>query len=83
MVQLNNLIGPMVQNLASTDAALDRILKLSALPRNDPDRRLEQMHLQLESIANEQRRMLNVFSGTYASFTSNELLGASTRWRRR
>lgn len=68
MQRINDLITPMVENLAATDAALDRLAKSN-------DARLAQIRAQLEAVAGEQRKMLNVFSGTYASFSSNELAG--------
>ncbi|HLI97343.1 MAG TPA: hypothetical protein VKT72_14840 [Candidatus Baltobacteraceae bacterium] len=74
MVQMNNLIGPMAQNLIATNDALNA-LDQAAKSGTADDARLQQMRVQLQEIADRQNAMLNVFSGMYGSYTSNELLG--------
>jgi hypothetical protein len=74
MVQLNNLIGPMAQNLIDTNSALNKLPAIPAAPRTGEERRLVELRSQLRQIADEQNKMLNIFSGTYGSFSSNELL---------
>jgi hypothetical protein len=74
MVQLNNVIGPMAQNLIATNEALNALDGAAKSGAGD-DKRLRRMRAQLQAIAGEQNAMLNVFSGMYGSYTSNELLG--------
>ncbi len=74
MVQMNNLIGPMAQNLIATNDALNA-LDQAAKSGTADDARLQQMRVQLQKIADQQNDMVNVFSGMYGSYTSNELLG--------
>jgi hypothetical protein len=75
MERVNGLVTPMVQNLAATDAALDKLQQETKSHPGEDDAKLAQIRAQLEAVADDQRKMLNVFSGTYYSFKSNELLG--------
>ena len=74
MVKVDRTIGAMVKNLAQTDAALNDLKHIPQDPKTDDDRHLAQMRDQLRAIADTQRRALDVFSGMYESYGSNELL---------
>ncbi|HEY8314492.1 MAG TPA: hypothetical protein VIG51_10010 [Candidatus Baltobacteraceae bacterium] len=74
MVPLDRLVGGMVKNLAATDAALDDSQRFPAQPGTQQERRLIEMRKELEAIADRQRQALNILSGTYYGYTSNELL---------
>jgi hypothetical protein len=78
---LSGLIGPMARNLVATNEALNALDQVAKNGTPD-DERLQQMHAQLQQIADQQNAMLNVFSGTYDSYTSNELLGRGNPHRR-
>ena len=75
MVKVDRAIGAMVKNLALTDAALNDLKHVPADPRTEDERRLAQMRDQLRAIADVQRRTLDLFSGLYESYSSNELRG--------
>lgn len=76
MTRLNDLITPLAANLLITNAELAKIDGEITHESGDERRRLIEIHKQLEAVAQEQNQMLNVFSGTYNSFTSNQLLAA-------
>lgn len=75
MVKVDRVVGAMVKNLAATDAALNDLKHIPATPKTGEERRLAAMRDQLRAVADAQRRALNVFSGMYESYSSNELLG--------
>jgi len=75
MVEVDRVIGAMVKNLALTDAALNDLKHIPAQPSSVDERRLAQMRDELRAIADTQRRTLDLFSGMYESYSSNELLG--------
>jgi hypothetical protein len=75
MVKVDRVIGAMVKNLAATDTALNDLKHIPATPKTDEERRLAAMRDQLRAVADIQRRALDVFSGMYESYSSNELLG--------
>lgn len=76
MERMSGVVGDMVNNLAATDAALNDLRAIPNDPKTDDDKRLAQMRDELRAVADRQREALNVFSGTYYSFKSNELMGA-------
>lgn len=75
MVKVDRVIGAMVKNLALTDAALNDLKHIPADPKTDDDLRLAQMRDQLRAVVDTQRRALDLFSGMYESYSSNELRG--------
>lgn len=75
MVKVDRVIGAMVKNLAATDTALNDLKHIPATPKTDEERRLAAMRDQLRAVADIQRRALDVFSGMYESYSSNELRG--------
>lgn len=75
MVKVDSVIGAMVKNLAATDMALNGLKHIPALPKTDDERHLAAMRDQLRAVADMQRRALDVLSGMYESYSSNELLG--------
>lgn len=74
MVQVDKTIGEMAKNLSTLDTALNDLKHIPEQPKSDDDRRLVEMRDALRAIADRQRQALNVFSGTYYSYSSNELL---------
>jgi hypothetical protein len=76
MERMSRVVGDIVNNLAATDAALNDLKAIPTDPKTEDDKRLAQMRDELRAVADRQREALNVFSGTYYSFKSNELLGA-------
>lgn len=78
MERVNQAIGPMVQHLKATDVALARLDADARRTHGEEAQLLVSFHAKLERIADQQRNMLNVFSGTYNSYTSNELNNSGT-----
>lgn len=75
MVEVDRVIGGLAKNLDSMDAQLNDLKRIPAVPKTESDRRLAEMRDALQAVADRQRRMLDVFSGLYESYSSNELLG--------
>ncbi|HET6896667.1 MAG TPA: hypothetical protein VFH72_14890 [Candidatus Baltobacteraceae bacterium] len=75
MVKVDRVVGAMVKNLAATDAALNDLKHIPATPKTDEERRLAAMRDELRAVADAQRSALNVFSGMFESYSSNELRG--------
>lgn len=73
MERMSSVITKMVDNLAAVDAALNDLKAIPNQPKSDDERRLAQMRDDLRAVADQQREALNVFSGTYYSYKSNEL----------
>ena len=74
MVRVDRVVGAMVKNLAATDAALNDLKRIPAVPKTDEERRLAAMRDQLRAVEKRQEFVLNVFSGMYESYSSNELM---------
>lgn len=75
LVKVDKAVGDIVRNLAVLDKALNELEHIPNHPQTDADRRLIAMRQQLRDAADQQRSILNVFSGLYESYTSNELGG--------
>ncbi len=73
MVEIDRVVGAMVTNLRLTDAALDDLERIPAEPKTGDDKRLAAMRDALRAVEERQRIALNVFSGMYESYGSNEL----------
>ncbi|HEY5349561.1 MAG TPA: hypothetical protein VIJ64_07505 [Candidatus Lustribacter sp.] len=77
MEPVSQAIGPMVQHLGATDTALARLGADARRMHGDEEARLVAIRANLEHVADQQRNMLNVFSGSYNAYTSNELKNAA------
>lgn len=75
MVKVDRVVGGLVKNLDATDAQLNDLRRIPAVPQTEDDRHLAAMRDALRAVADRQRRMLDVFSGMYESYSSNELNG--------
>ncbi len=77
MARLSDVVGGLVKNIEATESGLRAMdqTELSA----DSKQRLQMIRDGLEAVLAKQRDMLNVFSGTYASYTSNELNSETVR----
>lgn len=75
MVKIDRVVGAMVKNVELTDRALSDLKRIPASPKTEEERRLAQMRDQLRAVEERQKFALNVFSGMYESYSSNELQG--------
>ena len=73
MVQLDRVVAEMVHNLAAVNAALSDSARFIGKPATDDQRRFLEMRRQLQALAERQNEALNVFSGTYYDYSSNQL----------
>jgi hypothetical protein len=72
-VRLGQLAGAVAHNLEAVNAALKSLATLPNPPQTVDERHLLQLRDLLSAMAGRQQRMLDVMSGTSASFTSSEL----------
>ncbi len=77
MARLSDVVGGLVKNIEATDSGLRAMNQMEM--SSDSKQRLQAIRDSLEAVLAKQRDMLNVFSGTYASYTSNELNSETIR----
>ena len=77
MARLSDVVGGLVKNIEAAESGLEALNQMEL--SSDSKQRLQVISNSLEAVLAKQRDMLNVFSGTYASYTSNELNSETIR----
>jgi len=72
--RLKNLVGNIVHNLAIIDSVLNDPTRFPAVAKTADDQKALQLKAELQAVADQQRRNLNVLNGLADTFTLQDLI---------